>query len=72
MLMKVKITTAAAAAATAAVAAAAAAAKSSALLASSLACLHHASQRFQMTKTRQKLNKTICEIVWVRLMLATV
>jgi hypothetical protein len=27
--------------------------------------------RFQMTKTRQKLDKTICEIVWVKLMLAT-
>ena len=28
-------------------------------------------QRFQMTKTRQKLHKKICEIVWVRFMLAT-
>ena len=31
-----------------------------------------AAQRFQMTKTRQKLHKKICEIVWVRLMLATI
>ena len=31
-----------------------------------------AAQRFQMTKTRQKLHKFFCEIVWVRLMLATI
>ena len=29
-------------------------------------------QRFQMTKTRQKLHKKICEVVWVRLILATI
>ena len=31
-----------------------------------------AAQRFQMTKTRQKLHKKICEIVWVRLILGTI
>ena len=34
--------------------------------------LNTAAQRFQMTKTRQKLHKKICEIAWVRLMLATI
>ena len=42
--------------------------------ASEITC-HEASddaQRFKMTKTRQKLYKKICEIVWVRLVLATI
>ena len=34
--------------------------------------LNTAAQRFQMTKTRQKLHLKICEIAWVRLMLATI
>ena len=35
-------------------------------------CAAAATQRFQMTKTRQKLHKKICEIVWVRFILATI